>query len=131
MLARSATAQARRRARSHSIVASRSSRSIACAASSSAPSPDFARPRVLQPRLRARVSILEQLTVRLFAILSSEHTPEVKAVVENLDQVFQNAKGSELFGADLTPEIRGDLFNMTTNEWARMRAQIMDSSNSD
>ena len=77
-------------------------------------------------RLRARVSILEQLTVRLFAVLSAEHAPEVKAVIENLDQVFQNAKGSELFGADLTPETRSDLFNMTTNEWAWMRAQILD-----
>lgn len=77
-------------------------------------------------RLRARVTILEQLTVRLFAVLSAEHASEVKAVVENLDQVFQNAKGSELFGADLTPENRDDLFNMTTNEWAWMRAQILD-----
>lgn len=77
-------------------------------------------------RLRARVSILEQLTVRLCAVLSAEHAPEVKAVVENLDHVFQNAKGSELFGADLTAERRSDLFNMTTAEWTWMRAQILD-----
>lgn len=77
-------------------------------------------------RLRARVTILEQLTVRLFAILSTEHASEVKAVVENLNLVFQNAKGSELFGADLSAENRGDLFNMTTTEWAWIRAQILD-----
>jgi hypothetical protein len=67
-------------------------------------------------RLRASVTILEQATVRLFAVLGAEHTSEIKAVVENLGQVFKNAKGSELFGADLTAENRGDLFNMTTNE---------------
>ena len=77
-------------------------------------------------RLRARVTILEQLTVRLFAILSAEHAPEVKTVVANLDQTIKNAKGSELFGADLTTENRDDLFNMTTTEWAWIRAQIVD-----
>jgi len=77
-------------------------------------------------RLRARVTILEQLTVRLFAVLSAEHATDVKTVVGNLDQVIQNAKGSELFGTDLTAENRDDLFNMTKNEWAWMRAQIMD-----
>ncbi|MDH2313265.1 hypothetical protein [Methylobacterium brachiatum] len=77
-------------------------------------------------RLRARVTILEQLTVRLFAILGAEHASSIKTVVENLDHVFQNAKDSELFGADLAAESRGDLFNMTTNEWAWMRAQILD-----
>lgn len=78
-------------------------------------------------RLRARVTILEQLTVRLFAILSSEHSSEVRTVVENLDQVIQNAKDSELFGTDLSAENRSDLFNMTRNEWAWMRAQITGS----
>ncbi len=68
-------------------------------------------------RLRARVTILEQLTVRLFAILNAEHAPEVKTVVANLDQTIKNAKGSKLFGADLTTENRDDLFNMTTTEW--------------
>jgi len=77
-------------------------------------------------RLRARVTILEQLTVRLFAILSTERASEVKAVVANLDQTIKNAKGSELFGADLTTENRDDLFNMTTTEWAWIRAQILD-----
>lgn len=77
-------------------------------------------------RLRARVTILEQLTVRLFTVLGAEHAPEVKAVVANLDGVIQNAKGSELFGADLADEDRSDLFNMTTNEWAWIRAQILD-----
>lgn len=76
-------------------------------------------------RLRARLTILEQLTVRLFAILSSGHSSEIKAVVENLNQVIQNAKDSELFGADLATENRADLFNMTRNEWAWMRAQII------
>jgi hypothetical protein len=77
-------------------------------------------------RLRARVTILEQLTVRLFGILSAEHAPEVKAAVADLDRVIQNAKSSELFGADLTTESRNDLFNMTTNEWAWTKAQILD-----
>lgn len=77
-------------------------------------------------RLRARVTILEQLTVRLFAILNAEHAPEVKTVVANLDQTIKNAKGSKLFGADLTTENRDDLFNMTTTEWAWIRAQIVD-----
>lgn len=77
-------------------------------------------------RLRARVTILEQLTVRLFAILSATHGSEVKAAIANLDQVIQNAKDSELFGADLTVQNRGDLFNMTKNEWAWIRAQILD-----
>ncbi|XYD09104.1 hypothetical protein R1A27_00250 [Methylobacterium sp. NMS12] len=77
-------------------------------------------------RLRARVTILEQLTVRLFAILGTQHANEVKTVVTNLDQVIQNAKESDLFGADLTAEDRDDLFNKTTNEWAWIRAQILD-----
>lgn len=77
-------------------------------------------------RLRARLTTLEQATVRLFTVLGAEHTSEVEAAVENFDQVFQNAKGSELFGADLTAENRGDLFSMTTNEWPWVRAQILD-----
>ena len=77
-------------------------------------------------RLRARVTILEQLTVRLFAILSTQHANEVRAVVTNLDQVVNTAKGSDLFGADLAAEDRADLFNKTTNEWAWIRAQILD-----
>jgi hypothetical protein len=77
-------------------------------------------------RLRARVTILEQLIVRLFAISGAEHGSEVKAVVANLDDVIQNAKDSELFGADLSVQNRSDLFNMTTNEWAWIRAQILD-----
>ena len=77
-------------------------------------------------RLRARVTILEQLTVRLFAILGTQHANEVKTVVINLDQVMQNAKDSDLFGGDLSVEDRNDLFNKTTNEWAWMRAQILD-----
>ena len=44
-------------------------------------------------RLRARLTILEQASVRLFTVLSAEHTSEVKAVVENFDQAFQNARG--------------------------------------
>lgn len=77
-------------------------------------------------RIRARLTILEQLTVRLFAILSAERASEVKTVVENLDQTIKNAMGSELFGADLTSENRDDLFNMTTTEWAWIRAQILE-----
>jgi hypothetical protein len=44
-------------------------------------------------RLRARLTILEQASVRLFTVLGAEHTSEVKAVVENFDQAFQNARG--------------------------------------
>lgn len=77
-------------------------------------------------RLRARLTILEEATVRLFTVLGADHTSEVKAVVENFGQVFQNARGSELFGADLTADDRGNLFNMTTNEWPWVRAQILD-----
>jgi hypothetical protein len=44
-------------------------------------------------RLRARLTILEQTSVRLFTVLGAEHTSEVKAVVENFDQAFQNARG--------------------------------------
>ena len=39
---------------------------------------------------------------------------------------MKSAKGSDLFGADLTAEDRNDLFNKTTNEWAWIRAQILD-----
>jgi hypothetical protein len=44
-------------------------------------------------RLRARLTILEQASVRLFTVLGAEHTSEVKAVVENFDQAFRNARG--------------------------------------
>lgn len=77
-------------------------------------------------RLRARVTILEQLTVRLFAILGTQHANEVRTVVTNLDEVVKSANESDLFGADLNAEDRNDLFNKTTNEWAWIRAQILD-----
>ncbi|MCJ2075438.1 hypothetical protein MKK68_07175 [Methylobacterium sp. E-016] len=76
-------------------------------------------------RLQARVTVLEQLTVRLFSILSVEHASSIIATVESVNKAIQNSNESEIFGDNLTAEDKIGLSREAAKEWAIIRSRIL------
>jgi hypothetical protein len=75
-------------------------------------------------RLQARVTVLEQLTVRLFSILGVEHASSIIAEIENIDKTIQTFSDSGMLSSNFTAEDKTALSKEMTKEWAVMRSRI-------